>query len=74
MLYFEPPRLHFEPLKLLNFDFNGDPRPAFRSNAKKVMDPDPAPQNNADLHPQLCILQQQFTIQVSENDLFLGNI
>jgi hypothetical protein len=38
------------------------------------MDPDPAPQNNADLHPQPCILLQQFTIHVSENDLFIGNI
>jgi hypothetical protein len=32
-----PPRLHFEPLKLLNFDFNADPDPAFKNNA----DPDP---------------------------------
>ncbi len=33
------PRLHFEPLKLLNFDFNADPYPTFHSNA----DPDPRP-------------------------------
>ncbi len=35
-----PPRLHFEPEKLLNFDFNVDPDPAFHSNA--YGDPDPA--------------------------------
>ncbi len=28
-----PPRLFFEPLKLLNFDFNADPVPAFHSNS-----------------------------------------
>ncbi len=28
-----PLRLHFKPLKLLNFDFNADPDPAFHSNA-----------------------------------------
>jgi hypothetical protein len=32
------PRLHFEPLKLRNFDFNADPNPAFHADA----DPDPA--------------------------------
>jgi hypothetical protein len=44
-LQFEPPglhcerlRLYFEPLKILNFDCNADPDPAFYSNA----DPDPA--------------------------------
>ncbi len=37
------PRLHFEPLKLLNFYFRADPDPAFHSNA----DSDPASQNNA---------------------------
>jgi hypothetical protein len=31
-----PPLLHFELLKLLNFDFNADPDPAFQSTA----DPD----------------------------------
>jgi hypothetical protein len=58
-LHFEPLRLHFErprpstapfePLKLLNFDFNADPDPAFNSNA----DPDPAFKNDedADLQP-----------------------
>jgi hypothetical protein len=40
--YCERPRLHFEPLKLLNFDFN--PAPAFRPNA----DPDPASKINSD--------------------------
>jgi hypothetical protein len=34
-----PPRLHFEPLELLNFDFNADPDPAFHSHA--VPDPQP---------------------------------
>jgi hypothetical protein len=28
-----PPGLYFEPLKLLNFDFNADPDSAFYSNA-----------------------------------------
>ncbi len=32
-----PPRLHFEPLYLLNFDFNADPDPVFHSNE----DPNP---------------------------------
>ncbi len=48
-------QLHFEPLKLLNFDFiaNADPDPAFHSNA----DPDAASENNrfnADPDPQPC--------------------
>jgi hypothetical protein len=46
-IHFEPPSLHFdgplrlyfEPLKLLNFDINRDPDPAFHSNAN----PDPVP-------------------------------
>ncbi len=33
------PRLYLESLHLLNFDFNGDPDPAFHSNA----DPEPSP-------------------------------
>ncbi len=37
-----PPRLHFEPLKLLNFDVNADPDPALPFNA----DPDPSPKIN----------------------------
>jgi hypothetical protein len=41
-----PPRLHFEPLKLLDFDFNADPDTAFHSNANPG--PDPASQNNMD--------------------------
>jgi hypothetical protein len=36
--------LHFELLKLMNFDFNADPDPAFHFNAE----PEPASQNNAD--------------------------
>ncbi len=39
-----PPRLRFEPLKLLNFDSH-----AFHSN----VDPDPASQINADLDPRI---------------------
>jgi hypothetical protein len=37
-----PPQFYFQPLKLVNFDFNADPDPAFHSNA----DPDPASKNN----------------------------
>ncbi len=40
-----PPRLYFKPLKLLIFDFNADPNPAFHSNADPY--PDPASKNNA---------------------------
>jgi hypothetical protein len=36
-----PPRISFEPLKLLSFDFNADPDPAFHSNANP--DPDRLP-------------------------------
>ncbi len=32
-----PPRLHFMPLKLLDFDLNADPEPTFHSN----LDTDP---------------------------------
>jgi hypothetical protein len=39
----------FEPLQLLNFDFNSNPDPAFNSNA----DPDPNSKNNADPEPSL---------------------
>jgi hypothetical protein len=39
-------RLHFEPLKPLNFDFNVDPDLAFHSNA--IPDSDSSLQNNAD--------------------------
>ncbi len=43
-----PPRLHFQPRKLLNFDVNEgpDPNPAFHSNADP--DPNPTANNNAD--------------------------
>jgi hypothetical protein len=37
-------RIHCDPRKFLNFDFNADPDPAFYSNA----DPDPASKNNED--------------------------
>jgi hypothetical protein len=51
--YFEPPHLqgerpglHFDSLKLLNFDLYADPDPDFHSTADSG--PDPASQNNAD--------------------------
>jgi hypothetical protein len=49
-LNFERPRplTALEPLKLLKFDCNGDPDPAFHSYA----DPDPASKHNADPAPQ----------------------
>jgi hypothetical protein len=37
-----PPRLNFEPVKLLNFDFNADPDPVF-SLSNEDQDPDPQP-------------------------------
>ncbi len=43
-----PPRLCFEPLMLMNFDFNADPDSVFHANG----DPDPAPKNNPD--PDSC--------------------
>ncbi len=43
-----PPRLCFEPIKLLNFYFHADPNLAFHSNA----DPDPASKNKVDPDPQ----------------------
>ncbi len=33
------PRLPFEPLKLMNFDFNADPDPAFHSSPDPDLDP-----------------------------------
>ncbi len=48
----DPPRLHFEPLKPLNFDFNADLNrnldPAFHSYVNPDPDLDPASKNNAD--------------------------
>ncbi len=62
--HFKPSRLHcerprpspvyFEPLKLLNSDFNADPDPDFHSNADP--DPDPASRNYANPDPQPCLL------------------
>ncbi len=43
-----PSRHYFEPPKLLDFDCNGDPDPAFHSNADLDLDPDTASKNNAD--------------------------
>jgi hypothetical protein len=40
----DPPRHYFEPLKLLDFDFNTGPDPSFHFNS----DLDPASKNNAD--------------------------
>ncbi len=45
-----PPRLCFEPVKLLIFDLNADLDPAFHSNADQ--DPYLAFKNNADPDPQ----------------------
>ncbi len=39
-----PLRLYFEPIKLLNFNSNADPDPAFNSNAN----PDAGSSNNMD--------------------------
>ncbi len=44
MRIYDPQRLHFEPLRLLNCDLNADPDPAIPSNA----DHDLASKNNAD--------------------------
>jgi hypothetical protein len=60
------PWLVFEPLKLLQFDFNADPDPAFHSNTDPETavhtntDPDPAFQTNADPDPQLCAPLNRF--------------
>jgi hypothetical protein len=40
-----PPWPHFEPFKLLHFEFNADPDPVFHFNAV------PVSQNNADPAP-----------------------
>jgi hypothetical protein len=47
-----PPRLHFEPLKLLNLDFKADPDPDPDSHSKVSPDPNPASKINADQDPQ----------------------
>ncbi len=47
----DPPRLHFELLKLLNFAY-ADPDPTFYYNA----DPDPAFKINEDPNPQTVFL------------------
>ncbi len=43
-----PPRLYFEPLKLLNVDFNADLDVAFHS----IADPDPEPASKNSANPQ----------------------
>jgi hypothetical protein len=69
-LNFKPLRFHcgrprlsmapFEPLKLLNFDFDADPAPPFHFDA----DPDPASLNNpADSDPTHC-LKAGFRIRI----------
>jgi hypothetical protein len=64
--------LHFEPRKLLHFDFIADLGPdldaAFHSNADTDPDPDPASKNNADPDPKPCISeigpnQHNYTVQ-----------
>ncbi len=62
-----PPRLYFEPPKLLNFDSNADPDPTFRSNA----DPDPASKNNADAYEsEPATLQRQQVLQVGDGEKY----
>jgi hypothetical protein len=46
--YTRPSTVFFDPLQLLNLDFNTDLNPAFHSNE----DLDPASKNNADPDPQ----------------------
>ncbi len=48
-----PPRLYFEPLKLLNFDINADPDPAIHCN----VDPDPAFNSNAEPDSSITLIQ-----------------
>jgi hypothetical protein len=38
-LHWEPPRLYLEPLKLMNFDFNGDPDPALKILRIRICNP-----------------------------------
>ncbi len=45
-----PPQLYIEPPKLMNFNFNADPDPAFHCNLVPHPGPDPASDNN----PQPC--------------------
>jgi hypothetical protein len=49
-LHCERPRLHFEPLKLLNDYFNADPDPVF--HLMQILDPDVSPSPDPD--PQPC--------------------
>ncbi len=50
----DPPRLHVEHLKLLNFAFNADPDQLFTADPDQLYtaDPDPAFYPNADPDPQ----------------------
>ncbi len=57
-LHCERPRLYFEPLKLLNFDFNSDPA-----------DPDPASKNNVDPDPQSCCKDRKLFYRTVETFL-----
>jgi hypothetical protein len=56
--YHGSPWRHFEPLKLLNFDFKADPDPAFNFNS----DSDPASKHYADPDPQPCFNGSQLHI------------
>jgi hypothetical protein len=51
-LHFERPRLHFEPRKLRNFDFNADPDPAFHYNTDLDLNTDPDSAYKADPDPK----------------------
>jgi hypothetical protein len=62
-LYFERPRLCYEPLKLLNFACNVDPDPAFLSNADQ--DQGSASQNSADPDPQPCYIYNLHSLNLA---------
>ncbi len=51
-----PPQLYIESPKLLNFDFDADPDPAFHSN----LDPHPVPDPASDNNPQPCSFYCEF--------------
>jgi hypothetical protein len=58
------PRLKFEPLNLLNFDFNADPDPSFTLMRVQGPDPDPAFINNADPDSQPSSLLLKYPIPI----------
>jgi hypothetical protein len=58
-----PPRLLFEPLQLLKFDFYGDPYQDPDRGHHSNPDPDPASKNNADPDQQPSPLSIIFFVQ-----------